>query len=148
MKEVKLTQGMVALVDDNDYQKINKYKWYAQRTGSNKYYATSSKVGLLHRFLLNPGRQTVDHINGDSLDNQRENLRICSFGDNLKNKRIYKNNTSGFKGVYLDKSTNTWKAHLTVLGKKKTLGRFKTKEQAYEAYLKGATYYFGQFASK
>src|SRR6185369_1147212 len=104
------------------------------------------KFRYLHRIIADakPG-QIVDHINGDTLDNRRSNLRLCTTAENNRNTRG-KNPKSGFKGVYPQFGTNTWQAKITVAGKVLCLGTFKEKEDAAKCYDLAAREHFGEFA--
>lgn len=99
----------------------------------------------LHRYLL-PGFEQVDHINGNRLDNRLENLRGCSNEENNRNKGPNKKNSSGYKGVYLDKKYNNWRAQITVNYKCKDLGGYDTPEEAALVYNEAALKYHGEFA--
>ena len=158
MKQIELTQGKFAIVDDEDYKYLNQWKWcfitagYAQRV---KHISGSKKNRvlehiLLHRVLMNCSKgQQVDHINGDGLDNRRENLRISTQAQNVRNKGFSKNNTSGYKGVIFIKSgtrSKRWTARLTYNYKPISLGYFDTSIEAAIAYNKAASIYFGEFA--
>lgn len=90
--------------------------------------------------------QFVDHISGDTLDNRRENLRIATKQQNMANSRLKKNNTSGFRGVSWQKRDKKWKAEIRIDGKKKFLGNFDKKEDAYKAYCDKAIELYGEFA--
>src|SRR3990167_4594031 len=111
MKKVKLTQNQYALVDNSDYEELSKFKWYAKldekiksfyagrnvRNEDGKYCGQS--IGM-HRQILNPARNLlIDHVNHNTLDNRKSNLRLVSYAENQYNKRISKRNTSGYKGV-------------------------------------------------
>jgi len=87
----------------------------------------------------------VDHINGNGLDNRRSNLRIATSQQNNRNRKICNLNTSGFKGVRLDR--NKWRADIRIDGKRKNLGRFVNPEAAAAAYDEAARKYFGEFAT-
>jgi hypothetical protein len=89
----------------------------------------------------------VDHINKNGLDNRKENLRICTNYQNLWNSKLYKSNTSGYKGVYWCKHYNKWHTRIKVCGKQKHIGYFKDIIEAKEAYIKAAKQYFGEFYS-
>src|SRR3990167_4081188 len=110
MKFIKLTQGKFVLVDDEDFEWLNQYKWYCQKALSNRFYARgqagkNKKTIFMHRFILNINdKRRIDHMNGDSLDNRKSNLRICTQQQNLFNKKMYKNNKSGYKGVWFTKN--------------------------------------------
>ncbi len=152
MKKIKLTQGKYALVDDEDYSELNKFKWCAAKTS--KIYAFRSKVingkrrqCSMHRELMQPkdGYQ-VDHIDGDGLNNQRSNLRVCTPSQNQMNKSKMPSNTSGYKGVFLLKTVNKWIAQISVGDKDIYLGIFADPLKAYEAYCKACIKYHGEFA--
>lgn len=149
MKKIALTQGKFTKIDDSDYENLNKFKWYAKKSG-NTFYAYRNLNGksiMMHAFIIKtPKGSDTDHIDGDGLNNQRNNLRACSHSENVKNKGKYKNNTSGFKGVLWDKVERKWKAEIRVDKKKKYLGRFCKKEDAYMAYCKACIEYHGVFS--
>lgn len=113
MKYIQLTKGRKAIVDDEDFKKFNKFNWsitagYAVRSKSLK---NGGKKGLivLHRIIVNcPKGMQVDHINNNTFDNRKSNLRICTDRQNRWNRGKQKNNTSGFKGVYWDKNAKKW----------------------------------------
>ena len=156
MKEIKLTQGKVALVDDEDYPKLSKFTWYAQKSStSTRYYARRSyflksgrKVGrLMHRVILglrNP-KITVDHKDLNGLNNQRHNLRIANGAQQIANAGMYKNNKSGFKGVCWSTQAKKWVATVT-LGRNFFLGHFRDRKAAARAYDREARKLFGEFA--
>ncbi len=156
MKEIPLTQGLVAIVDDEDYESLSAYKWCAAfAANTNSFYAIrngrgSSKRGRgtirMHRIILDaPAGIQVDHANGNTLDNRRNNIRLATRNDNNRNRKLSKTNTSGYKGVCRD-STNTWKAQITVNDTNIYLGSFPSRESAYEAYCQAARNYHGEFA--
>jgi hypothetical protein len=128
---------------DLEYVDIVKdYKWHLSVYG----YATSKKVGKLHRFIMNcPDDMVIDHINRDPLDNRRENLRICTQQQNNMNKSIQSNNTSGIPGVYWNKNRNKWVARITVNKKTKSLGYYTTLKEAAEARRQAEIEYFGEY---
>lgn len=146
MKKIQLTRGKFAIVSEADYEIVKDYKWYAHKALSNRWYARSAVVGFMHRFLTGVQEEmSVDHINGDSLDNRQENLRICSHLENLRNKKIYRNNKSGYKGVYFDKGKNRWIAQVVLGGKKITRSSIDP-EKAALLYDELAREYFGEYA--
>ena len=152
MKKIKLTQNKYALVDDEDFEKLSKYKWHftgqyaahrLHRNGGNK------KIQWMHRFILNtPIGKDTDHINGNKLDNRKKNLRICSRTENSRNSKIRSNNTSGFKGVHWHGALKKWRARIKVNGKCIHLGCFDDKKSAHNAYCKASEILFGEFANK
>ena len=156
MKEIPLTQGKVAVVDDEDFELIAAFKWFAHKqTKAKTYYAERNihvatgrrKPLAMHVYLLDPppGYQ-VDHVDGDGLNNRRINLRICRRSQNQGNARIRKDCSSGVKGVTFHKREKKWRARIQVNHKRMDLGRHRTKDDAAEAYAKAAFKYFGEFA--
>ncbi len=146
-KEIPLSQGKVALVDDADYEWLMGYKWHYLTLG---YAAVSNGRGksiLMHRLILDaPPEFKVDHINQDKLDNQRHNLRFCTMSQNLSNRGKVRNNTSGYKGVFQLKGRKDWFSQIKVKGKIIYLGYFKTREEAALAYNNAAVLHHGEFA--
>jgi hypothetical protein len=103
----------------------------------------------MHRIILKaPKDAHVDHINGDGLDNRKWNLRLCTRSQNLCNSSIKRNNTSGYKGVRLDKwiGYKKWRAYIWTNGRQKYIGNFSCKNEAAKAYNETATKYYGEFA--
>ncbi len=156
MKYITLTAVQVAIVDDADYAWLSKYRWYAgfDKPTQNDYAKRHLAVGVnkykkikMHRDILgvtDPKIQ-VDHKNGDTLDNRRENLRVATSSQSNANRRRNKNNKSGFKGVTWDKRKQTWRATI-YHGKQYHLGYFDTPEGAHDAYVAKALELFGGFA--
>lgn len=151
-------RGYDVLIDDEDYDFVNNKIWYTMISRNNKdqpYFRLYSydkhkvKLTLLHRLIVgiaDHDKKVVDHINGNTLDNRKCNLRICSQAENSRNAKIGKNNTSGYKGVYWDKFNNKWVAQIKINYKHKNLGRYLEKEDAYKAYCEAAIKYHGEFA--
>jgi hypothetical protein len=99
----------------------------------------------MHRLLMAaPSGLCVDHIDGNTLDNRRANLRLATHSENLRNMKRKKNNRSGYRGVH--RVRNRWCAQITCNRKVRTLGTFATAEEAHEAYVKAATELHGEFA--
>lgn len=154
MKKIKLTKGQFALVDDEDFEKINKFKWYATFDKRKKtFYAHRrpllngfKKTISMHRIIMDcPTNKVVDHINHVTLDNQKNNLRICDSKENARNSRISKKNTTGFKGVSQYKKSK-YKSYIIVNRKYIHLGVFDDKETAHNAYIKASIKYHKEFA--
>jgi hypothetical protein len=149
VREIPLTMGKVALVDDDDYERLNKHKWHAVKH-RNTYYARrteNKKTIAMHREILNMEKGTIcDHINRNGLDNRKQNLRICSHSQNNKNRTLPKSNTSGYRGVYWGPRLKKWEAYIKSDGKLRIIGRFAKKEEAAEAYNKEAIKLNGNFA--
>ena len=162
MVEVPLTQGKVALIDDEDAERVLARKWtlmtierkgkvlyYARRSVPNKDESRPAKTRtvLLHRFIINaPEGQMVDHINHDGLDNRRDNLRLATNSENHFNIGKISTNSSGYKGVFLRKKTKSYVVVLTANGYKVRLGGFNTAIEAARAYDELARTYHGEFA--
>lgn len=153
---VPLTRGRVAIIDKSDAYLVASSNWSAMKTGRDKFYAKRNrlvgdgpgpKAVLMHRIILSPpDGMVIDHINGDSLDNRRENLRIARQADNCRNSKMRSDNTSGLKGVFWDKYTGRWMAAIGYQGKFHNLGRFDAPEDAKAAYDEAASNMFGEFA--
>jgi hypothetical protein len=156
MKQIALTQGQFAKVDDADYDFLNKYKWTLSRSyhGGTSYAKKNitlvngkQKCVQMHRMILaTKSGLEIDHIDGDGLNNQRSNLRICTHADNMKNRGINKDNTSGFKGVYWNKEKKKWRAYISCDKKWIYLGSFSKKEDAYKSYCDACIKYHGEFS--
>lgn len=152
--EVKLTRGLVTIIDAEDLELVSQWKWYATR-GQNTDYATRKqrvdevqKTIILHRFLLNaPYVMHVDHINGNGLDNRRANLRLCTPSENLRNRQKPKGCRSEFKGVSKnrDRWKKSWRATIQI-NKKPCVKSFPTEIEAALWYDEMAREHFGEFA--
>lgn len=159
-REIRLTQGKVALVDIDDYERVSSFAWnayydrhvwYGRRTtrwkdGDAKKQATI----LLHRFIMRleaGDRRVVDHINGNGLDNRRANLRVCTNAENSRNSRLRQHTARELRGVMPLPSGN-WGAQICVNYRKIFLGTFSSKKEAHAAYCDAATKYHGRFRSR
>jgi len=153
MKTIKLTKGYLALIDDEDFDRANKVKWYAQVTKKYVYAAhrdgRNGPIWYLHRFILNQfGKVFVDHKDHNTLNCQKDNLRLASNRQNQWNgatpqKRAAK--FSQYKGVSFE--NGKWRARIRIMGKKTHLGIFDDEWEAAEAYNKKALELQGQFVS-
>lgn len=152
MKQILLTQGKCAIIDDDDFELVNQYKWcylghgggYAVRRSE-----ISKKPILLHRFILRllpKDGIVVDHINGDPLDNRKCNLRVCNKSQNAANSKVPNNSSSGYKGVHWFKRDKNWQSQIKYHQKRYHLGYFDSPEDAARAYDKAALQFFGEFA--
>lgn len=146
-KSIPLTRGKFALVDDEYFEWLNQWKWtyhkgYASRKGE-----TRGREIYMHRIIAEtPDGSFTDHIDLNKLNNQKANLRICSRSQNKCNMGLRKDNTSGYKGVRLDKNRMVWQARIVYCGKRKSLGYYKTVEEAAQVYDIYAEKYYGEFA--
>lgn len=155
--EIPLTRGMVALVDEEDAGIVlARGRWVAQ-VGSGTYARSVKYLGggaknpirssiLMHTLIT--GWPYIDHRNGDGLDNRRCNLREATHALNMRNKRMYRNNTSGFKGVMRNSGKGLpWAARIRLDNRRRRLGNYDTPEEAARAYDAAARELFGEFAS-
>ena len=154
MKEIPLTQGHVALVDDADYERAAKFNWNVHVNANNRTFYARGNVGgnthqRLHRFILNiqPGdKRQVDHIDRNGLNNCRSNLRVCTIGENNRNVGKPSNNSSGWKGVSWDNTHQRFRAYIQLNRKKTHLGYFHSPITAALEYDKAARTLHGEFA--
>lgn len=140
------------MFDVNDYDKVKAYYWVVDT----EFYACSVikadnnklKRMYMHRLVMDVGDSEleVDHININRYDNRKTNLRICSSGDNLKNKSLYSSNTSGITGVHWHKLLGKWRAQINCDKNKIIIGKYTNKEDAIKARLQAEKEYFGEFA--
>ena len=155
-RRIPLTQGKYAIVDPEDFERLNKHKWYAVKC-KHTFYAIRC-IGprkrriliRMHREIINPpDHLVVDHINHNGLDNRKANLRPATHAQNNYNKLIIKrkNSSSKYKGVTWFKNSKIWRARIDVNGQRKFLGYFKDEIQAAKAYDKAAKMYHGEFAT-
>jgi hypothetical protein len=140
MKNIPLTQGKYALVDDEDYDWLMTWKWFVYK-GHSTDYAMANDDGTtiqMHRvILMTHTNEVVDHINHNGLDNRRCNLRNCTIRENCANRINI--GTSKYTGVYYsgsvhDRNLKKWRAEITVNRKHIHLGRYHTELEAYYAY--------------
>lgn len=151
MKQIPLTQGKVAIVDDEDYEWLSRWKWYYFDEGyaarNDRREKGKRKTILMHRVIMKTLKNMlVDHMNHDGLDNQKSNLRNCTHDRNLQNRLINKNNKSGYKGVCWHKCSKKWVASIRFNGKGIHIGCYPSREQSARAYDKAARELFGDFA--
>lgn len=130
--------GTEFFVDDSDDLEVSRRRWMAHRPKISRtvyvisgYSANESRV-LLHRMLVGVEGLEVDHIDGNGLNNRRSNLRCCSHAENMRNRRMHKNNTSGYTGVVLLKKTGRWMALIKLNGKSYYVGSYTDPKVASE----------------
>lgn len=152
MKKIPLTQGKFALVDDEDFGKLNKHKWYA-----NNGYAKRKTLGgklrrntlYMHRVILDmsPSNEHVDHKDNNGFNNCRSNLRCATCSQNQANRHKLRVNTSSqFRGVYWHISAKKWISSIGYKMRLIHLGYYKIELEAAQAYDKKAKELFGEFA--
>lgn len=150
MREIALTRGRVALVDDEDYARVACYRWHAGAGYAQRSVLVNGKrrTEFMHRFILGavPGEIT-DHIDGDGYNNQRTNLRPCTHGENCRNARKQRTgNSSRYKGVCWHKQIGRWVAFICCDNKSEYLGTFTSEVDAAIAYDAAAQRLHGEFA--
>ena len=153
---VPLTKGYEAVIDADDVYLVNGLNWRAL-IDRNTVYAVCNflagkkwKLVRLHRLIMGePNGLQVDHIDGNGLNNRKKgddgNLRVVTSQQNTHNQRIFKNNTSGFKGVSWYRQGNKWRSYIKINGVKKHLGYYDTPEAAYVAYCDASLRFHGEF---
>ena len=146
-----LPKGKSFMFDSADLPLVCQYKWHIGAQGYPKTAANIDGLGrgvCLHKLLMDPEKgMQVDHIDGNRLNNCRDNLRICSHAQNMRNQKLSKRNTSGYKGVSYDRARRKWAANITAFRRCHHLGRFADPIEAALAYDKAASFYFGEFAN-
>ena len=154
MKQIPLTKGRFALVDNNSFNYISKFKWYF---GPDGYARRSQYIGLKngnpivktirmhHLIVKKPDGFVIDHIDGDRLNNTRSNLRVATRSQNNMN-RISLNGSSKYKGVTWNKKSKKWQAQIWMNNKCKVLGQFLNEKEAAKVYNQTAVKYQGKFA--
>lgn len=160
MKQIELTQGKYALVDDKYYDYLNKFSWrlfksknsltgYAIANARKNGKLTTVKMHQLVWRLENkkqiPKGKNIDHRNQDGLDNQIENLRACTRRQNQQNRRSTKG-TSKYKGVFKRKGDKKWSCQIRLYGRAVSLGRHETEIAAAKHYDENAKFYYGAYA--
>lgn len=149
-----------AIVDDCDAD-LAELRWSVQDFPNTRTYYARGRIEpninrqyCMHRVILSrmldrplDEKEQVDHINGNGLNNRRENLRLATQSQNQMNTSRNSNNKSGYRGVYWDEQRKKWSAQITADGKYRNLGRFNTPEEAHAAYCEAAKEYHGDFAN-
>lgn len=153
-KKIKLTQGKVAIVDAEDFDWLNQWKWYSHSSKGKTYAVRNtprhgggqSSVRMHREIMKSLKGADTDHIDGNTLNNSKKNLRVCSHRENCRNKVWHTKNSSGYKGVTWHKKEKKWRAQICVNYKKIVLGRFSKVKEAALAYDAAAKKFFGEYA--
>ncbi len=154
MKFIELTQGKIAMVDDEDFPWLNRFSWYAKRDKNTWYAVSESRLGSkrrqlhMHRLLVF-GSPEVDHKNLNGLDNTKENLRHASRNENLRNQlKCTRKCASRFKGLYWSHYRSRWIVRICYGANKRRIyiGSFTDEKAAARAYDAAALEYFKEFA--
>jgi len=143
--KIELTQGKVALVDEDVFEELSKHKWHLHGRYAARWMRVAGKrsVVFMHRQILGcKSDQQVDHKNGVTLDNRRNNLRLATPTQNSRNAKKAAGVSSRFKGVSWDKRRGSWLVQI----QKRFIGRFKSELAAANAYDRKARELFGEFA--
>jgi hypothetical protein len=143
MKLIPLTRGFVAQVDDDDFERLMEWKWYAQIGHNKRHYANHKPRGgpalVMHRLVIGAkSGEFVDHIDGDGLNNQRNNLRLCTNRQNQRN--------ALHDGVCLEKSRRQWVTHIRIDAGRIKLGRFENRDDAVATYRAASLRHHGEFS--
>jgi len=146
-KSISLSQGKFALVDDELFDELNKFKWYFHDGYAVRSEGKNSPKIRMHRFILKtPEGMYTDHINGDKLNNRLSNLRPCTSRQNVQNRSAQANNSSGFKGVSWNKQNKKFAVMINIDKKRTHLGYYETAEKAARVYDAYALAHYGEFA--
>lgn len=151
-REIPLTKGYCAIVDDHDFEWLSSYRWYAHCNRGGHVYARratdiTGRTYFMHRELTGPDPgEDVDHANGNSLDNRRSNLRIATRQQNNWNRRPQRGSSSPYVGVSWAKDRGLWVAAIERNDRKIWIGSFESAEEAARAYDAKALELRGEFA--
>lgn len=159
MKVIPLTRGLYAKVDDTDFEPLSAFSWYAEVSRYHTYakrgerLCGKNRTVSMHRHILglnDSGFSTkVDHIDGDGLNNQRSNLRVCTHAQNVRNRRRHMDDgsySSRYMGVTYHRETRKWHPRVRYQGRYMSLGLFADEREAAEMYDVAARLYYGEFA--
>lgn len=150
----RLGKNKFFIISSCDYPRVSKYKWWIKNSNWKQYLRSYNYINkkqiqlLLHRFIMNPKpNEEVDHINGDTFDNRRENLRICTTAENVRNASKRKDNTHTYKGTVFVKRLNRWRARIQVNGKRYCSPKtYETEKEAADKFNEMAILYHKNYA--
>ena len=150
-KYIQLKHG-TAIVDEQDFDRVNQYKWYSiDNDGTGKRCYATCKIGkstvYMHRMVVGAqGGESVDHIDGNGLNNSRSNLRLVTQSQNNMNQRVREDNTSGHKGISWCPDREKYQVYINIDRKRKSLGRYKTLEEAIYVRDQAVKSHYGEYA--
>lgn len=155
---IVIISGCEVLIDDEDAHFLKEYKYFlhglSYRTKGRAYFLRNTRIGerhsssILHRDIMgctHGDGKVVDHINGNTFDNRKQNLRVCTGAENARNRKIDKRNTSGHKGVFWNKDSKNWRAMIRIDRHLIHLGSFNDINDAIQAYAEASKKYHGEF---
>lgn len=157
---IPLSQGQFAIVDEADYEWLSQWKWYATWSLHTKTFIAIRKGKrepgrresiMMHREILGlkyGDRGHTDHINGNTLDNRRENLRVVTYSQNNMNRRMPRNNTSGHKGLFQVRKNGRWQVTLSKDKKRYYFGSYVTREEAIAVLNQACEKLHGEYARR
>ena len=142
---IPLTQGKSAIVDLADFEYLSRWKWSTLQ-GHYAHRNTGDGWVRMHRLIMGEPEGMVDHRDGDGFNNRRTNLRTCTAQQNSANKRISRNNTTGYKNIYWDTARKRWAVQIMNNGRKHSIGRYTNLEEAISARDEAVLNLNGEFA--
>jgi hypothetical protein len=150
MTKIELSNGGFAIIDDCDFELVSGFRWHKNvqgYAGANAKINGNRTVIMMHRLIMgaNP-KQLIDHINHNTLDNTRTNLRLCTHAENMKNRLVCRSSSTGLKGTFPNGS-GKFRARIVVDGRRIWLGTFLSPADAHAAYCTAAKKYHGEFAN-
>jgi len=154
-RRIKLTRGKYAIVDVEDFERLNKYKWhcthygYAVRAEYERSGKGKRQVGVhMHKMVCPaPDGMVVDHVNRNSLDNRKSNLRVATQRQNVWNRKfVRKGGKTRYDGIRWDKNREKWQVRLTIKGRRESFGYYADEVEAAKAYDEAAKRYRGEYA--
>lgn len=159
MMSIVLTQGKHAIIDDDMFELVSRFRWFAFSVNKRNWYARCTmSVGriagkgvvasmYMHRLIMRPPESViVDHVNHNGLDCRKQNMRLCTQRQNCQNRRPIKGCSSRYKGVFRPTHFSKWQSQIKIHGTRVTLGRFDSERDAARAYDVAARQRFGEFA--